>query len=201
MKPAPKFGSGFWTPLSDFMKGPRRFWLCRCICGIEKTVAESDLKMGKSRSCGCRRQIRIKHGLTHTRTHRIWRAMRTRCTNANAPQYRRYGGRGITICERWDVFANFYADMGPAQDGMSIDRINPNGNYEPGNCRWATNKQQSRNKRPENHRLLTFNGRTQCLTAWCDELQLSSSAVEQRIDKLGWTVNESLTTPVQVQKR
>lgn len=136
-------------------KGAAR-WLCRCECGIEKSVPAESLIRGKSKSCGCssnlfRSSKLLAHG--HARggkmsgTYRSWHSMRQRCENVNIPQYCDYGGRGITVCERWSSFEDFFADMGERPDGLTLDRINCNGNYEPGNCRWATPKQQTNNRR------------------------------------------------------
>src|SRR5690348_17067321 len=99
-----------------------------------------------------------------TPTYRAWRRMRNRCGN---PKEKYYAGRGISICARWNDFGNFLADMGECAEGMTLDRIDTNGNYEPSNCRWATMKQQARNRRSNNR--LTFNGRTQTIEEWADE--------------------------------
>ena len=132
-------------------------WLCRCDCGTSSVVDVGRLRCGRSKSCGClRRELarksHQKHGYARTGLktveYRAWLAMRVRCNNQNSKDYPRYGGRGISVCPRWDSFENFLADMGPRPKGMSLDRFpDKNGNYEPGNCRWATPKQQGRNSR------------------------------------------------------
>ncbi len=136
----------------------RRLWRCRCDCGIEKIIYPNSLISGRSKSCGCYRSevsgtIRLRHGDTKSgkRTTEIiaWRNMRDRCTNMRRIQWMNYGGRGITVCERWaSSFQNFLDDMGRKPTPKhSIDRINNDGDYEPGNCRWATAKEQRHNRR------------------------------------------------------
>jgi hypothetical protein len=127
-------------------------WRCICDCGAEKTAAVNSLKSGLVQSCGCllsetARKRKTTHGMYKTPVYQSWDSMIQRCTNPATKKFSDYGGRGIAVCERWLAFENFYADMGDRPEGHTLDRINVNGNYEPGNCRWATAKQQSRNKR------------------------------------------------------
>lgn len=127
-------------------------WSCSCVCGKETMATSSALTLGKKKSCGCLKlttfaDITRKHGLSKTPTYVSWQGMWTRCTNRNFIQFKDYGGAGITVCERWKSFINFIKDMGPRPGGMSLDRIDPFGNYEPSNCRWATRTEQNRNTR------------------------------------------------------
>jgi hypothetical protein len=120
-----------------------------------------------------------------------------RCTNPNFKRYQDYGGRGIKVCDRWMDFANFYADMGDAPPGMSIDRIDNDGDYTPENCRWATTKQQCNNKR--NNRILTLNGVSLTATQWCERIGLSQQTLASRL-RAGWPVERALTEPAFIGK-
>jgi hypothetical protein len=131
-------------------------WVCRCDCGSERIVCAGSLTSGLSKSCNCIRNERIaklkyKHGLCRSRVYWCWKNMKARCFYARHRAYRWYGGRGITVSERWLIFKNFYADMGDPPPGMSLDRIDPDGNYERTNCRWATVAEQLANRRPRRH--------------------------------------------------
>ena len=123
-------------------------WNCRCICGNLTIVRGSHLIAGKIKSCGCYRdELRIKHNMCNTPTYNSWDCMIQRCLNPNNTNYDNYGGKGVSICERWFNFKHFLEDMGERPLGKSIDRINPQGNYELSNCRWATDFQQNQNQR------------------------------------------------------
>ena len=124
-------------------------WLCQCDCGNIMTTRGSSLKSGGTKTCGCINP-NFKHGQIHTRTYISWGGMKQRCINPKATGYKNYGGRGITICERWlgcGGFIHFLKDMGERPEGKSIDRIDNDGNYEPSNCQWATKEEQQNNKR------------------------------------------------------
>jgi hypothetical protein len=131
--------------------GKRQYWQCACDCGSTVLVRQDYLK-GRKKSCGClHREVtaarNVIHGWTGTKTFQSWRSMRARCYIATSHRFDRYGGRGIAVCDRWrDSFVAFLADMGERPAGKTLDRINNDGNYEPGNCRWATSSEQGRNR-------------------------------------------------------
>ena len=124
-------------------------WLCQCDCGNMTICQGSSLNGEKTKSCGCLRRERRStlNGLSHTPTYNSWRCMIYRCTNANDKKWKYYGGRGVSVCDRWLNFENFLSDMGERPDGKTIDRIDPYGNYEPDNCRWLDRLKQNSNRR------------------------------------------------------
>jgi hypothetical protein len=139
--------------LGNPTKSGQKTWLCICDCGNAKEVRHGDLRNGKSLSCGCIQKEELKnrsriHGKSRTPIYNSWLSMKSRCLNKNNKHYADYGGRGITICKEWLVFENFYADMGDRPDGLSLDRVDNMGNYEPSNCRWANWITQNNNRRP-----------------------------------------------------
>lgn len=157
-------------------------WLCACTCGQETIVDGAN--WGKVYSCGClQRQLTAKrnttHGMTKMRAYSIWSKMKDRCLNPQCPSYSDYGARGILVCERWLIFENFYADMGDPPDGLTLERKDNNGPYSPDNCRWATRKEQNRNTRRTH--FLTFNGVTQCIAAWAEDLDIPDGTISRRI--------------------
>ena len=134
-----------------------------------------------------------RYGIAAHPDYRLWANMRNRCSNPNHPNYQNYGGRGITVCDRWQSFRNFIADLGarPSSD-YSIDRLDVEGNYEPNNCQWATRPEQDNNK--TNSHLITYQGRTQTLTQWAKEVGINYQTIFNRL-KVGWSVAEALTLP------
>ena len=173
--------------------GHQKRWLCRCDCGTIKVIPASSLLSGRTKACGCLRRERMRAGLTRTHgmsgspTYNSWESMRGRCKNDPS-----YVSKNIKVCERWESFANFLEDMGVAPPNTSIDRYpDNNGNYEPGNCRWATDLEQASNTRTAVH--LTFNNKTQCLSEWARELGLTSPNGITRRLRRGWPLERVLT--------
>ena len=174
-------------------------WRCACKCGATVNVRSGSLQSGNTTSCGCthREQVKrqfTKHGASRTPEHCVWVLMRDRCNNRNNSKFAYYGGRGIVVCPRWNDFATFLADMGSRPTPMhTLDRIDPNGNYSPENCRWATRKEQARNrgitKRYER------NGETKSLGEWAELVGKPYMVVYKRLWR-GWTLEDALTKPL-----
>lgn len=174
-------------------------WNCRCDCGREVTKSAKGLISGDTKSCGClwkesMSNSHTTHNKTNTRLYRIYTGMRQRCLNSKSDNYYLYGGRGITICHEWlsdfDSFYNWSISHG--YDGkLSIDRINVNGNYEPGNCRWVTSRTQINNRR--NTILIEYGGKTLPLSEWSDVLNISYSTLQFRLNS-GWSTEKTFTS-------
>ena len=201
LNPADYIGKRFGYWLIKEHKGldkhGHHIYLCHCDCGNEKIVVLGNLKTGKSTNCGCEKLKKQmgntwskKHGMSFSREYRSWESMLNRCEKTNDREYPMWGGRGIKVCERWHDFNNFYADMGERPKGTTLDRIDNNGDYEPSNCRWATAKTQSNNRR--NNTLITYNGRTQTLQQWADEVGIGATTIHNRISNLGWSIEEAM---------
>lgn len=177
------------------------YWRCICDCGKEVVVRGNCLRTGESRSCGClARELSSIRNSTHncrnTRLYHTWIDMKQRCMNPNQPDYPRWGGRGITVCESWlKSFDNFkeWAIENGYTDTLTIDRIDNDGNYCPENCRWATLEDQANNRR--NSKLIEFNGEIHSETQWSRLLGGNRNLVHARLKK-GWSIEKALTTPV-----
>lgn len=192
---------GDWTVLS----APVTRWSlarlpCRCSCGTERTVSLYALINGRSHSCGCGHHRALLNSVTHhgqcrvgqkTRTYRAWQAMRTRCDNPQGKDKLWY--KGVTYCERWRSFENFYADMGDATEGMTIDRIDSSGDYSPENCKWSTAKQQANNR--SNNVIITHNGESLTVTQWAERMGVRPQTLFSRIN-LGWAPADVVSTPL-----
>jgi hypothetical protein len=177
-------------------------WCCECSCGNFTIVSGPQLRNRRTRSCGCLvfeqvndGQFVSTHGMTESPEFSSWSSMLSRCLNPNATGFQHYGGRGVTVCERWQTsFEAFLADAGPRPPGTSLDRIDTNGNYEPGNVRWATRQEQANNRRDSY--VISHNGIARTLSAWVHyaTVPLSYDTLRSRLEA-GWDMDEALTTP------
>jgi hypothetical protein len=185
----------------------RSYWECLCVCGSVKKIESDNLKSGKVKSCGCFRAKYIggnsvgnatTHGLSNHKMYPVWNAMRSRCLNPNNERYGDYGGRGISICDRWLKFENFYKDMGDSYiEGLTIERKNTNGNYEPSNCKWDTRKVQARNTR--SNKVITYKGVTATVAEMCETLGIDLRIVYRRLYD-GWSVLDAIESPCMLSK-
>jgi hypothetical protein len=174
-------------------------WVCKCDCGNEHVAVGAQLKRLHTKSCGClQRESRVTsnttHGMTDSPTYKVWENMRTRCSNPNRKQWKDYGGRGIKVCDRWQQsFEAFLSDMGERPSSKhTIERKDTNGNYEPGNCIWATMQEQNWNRRE--HHNLTIEGVTKCVGQWASEKGINVETLYNRI-KAGTPESELFEPP------
>ena len=179
-----------WTVIGlSHQVGKMLYWHCVCDCGTKRAVFGGDLKRGGSKSCGClMREATIErfttHGMMRHPAYRSWVYMKVRCENPKTSGYRLYGGRGIKVCKRWRSFRNFWADMGLTwREGLTLERIDVNGDYEPSNCRWATRKEQAENRRTE--RLIDTPEGRMSVTKAAERFGLNRGAIFARI-RYGW---------------
>lgn len=175
-------------------KGRRVRWLCACDCGSQVSVTGHGLQRGDTRSCGCLKREEVGarfrvHGSSRSATHNSWRAMKERCLSPSHEKFADYGGRGIEVCDRWLSFENFAADMGDRPARMTLDRIDPNGNYEPGNCRWASAKTQAENRRGIGH---MWQGQIRTVADIARLTGLPRTSLQKRIRTYGDTVEEAV---------
>ena len=169
----------------------------KCSCGKEKEVLGSSLRSGKSTSCG--RCSKITHGMDGTNIYKCWISMKSRCYNKNTLNYKKYGYKGITVCSRWITsFENFYKDMGDVEKGMSIDRINVYGNYEPSNCRWATPKEQANNR--TNNKKHIYKGIEYNQSELCRKFSIKTNTFTNRLNR-GWSLEDALNRKIEVKHR
>lgn len=178
--------------------GRRRLrWECKCECGNIVIVSGDDIKKGHTKSCGC---LLKTHGLTKTRLFSIMNHIKSRCYNKNHHAYNHYGGRGIKVCDEWlNDFKSFYewSMANGYSDNLSIDRIDVNGNYEPGNCRWTNNKTQQNNTRF--NKKLTYQGQTKNISQWAELLNIPYSTLYSRLTS-GWEMEKIINTPIDKSK-
>lgn len=185
-------------------------WHCKCDCGTVKTVKKCALLRREPKglkSCGCLqreaaakigREKNRKHGMKGTATYRSWLSMRNRCQNPGNVAFHKYGGRGVSVCERWNVFENFLSDVGERPIGKTLDRIDNNGNYEPSNCKWSSPSEQSSN-RSSTH-WIEYGGSKLTLCATAKKFGIPRDTLGYRLQS-GWSVDRALREPVNISKR
>ena len=185
------------------MRKEKAYWLCVCDCENECVVVGNNLKNYHTQSCGCKhKDANFKrlttHGMCKSSEYRIWSHMLERCSNNKAKSFKNYGGRGITVCEKWLTFEGFYEDMGDRPEVLTLDRKNVNGNYEKDNCRWATQKVQQNNR--TNNRVVTYLGSAKTVSQWSEEFNIKYKILYDRINKHKWSIERALTTKIREAK-
>ena len=198
------FGKLKVIEMTDKRKHGSVVWKCLCECGNTVEVTTNCLTRGKTKSCGCYcietrkkncKQTFTTHGQTKTKLYRVWQGMKRRCYCPNSKSYKNYGERGIIICGSWKTnFQNFqtWAMDNGYKEGLTIERINVNGNYEPNNCTWIPLKEQNMNRRTTHY--LTYNGKTLSITEWSQITGIPRRTISQRINRYCWTTEKALTT-------
>jgi len=199
----PLFGKTFGRltveDVSHKRTGSSVHWKCKCSCGRNVEVSGASLRGEHTKSCGClRKDFSVMkfttHGQSNSPTHKTWMSMNRRCTNPTHQAYKYYGGKGVKVCKRWKSFKNFLQDMGERPLGKTIDRFpKTDGNYEPGNCRWATVMQQR--SRTTASRLITYKGKTFHLNEWARITGIKRETIARRLN-VGWSVYKTFRTPV-----
>ena len=186
--------------------GKKVSWKCLCDCGQETNVLTTNLTSNRIKSCGCLKNQKLierstKHNQRHTKLYEVWKTMKQRCYNPNNKGYKNWGGRGIVVCDEWknnyQAFYEWSMNNG-YKEGLSIDRINNDGNYAPSNCRWSDKITQCNNTRQNKYFII--NGVSKTIHQWCIEYNVPVNRVRQRLYKRHWNIEKALTTPVKTSK-
>ncbi len=196
LSPGARFGR--WTVLAHAgTRSGHAHSACECDCGARQVIRNSHLRAENAHAC--RSCARTRHGLSATSEWLAWSNMRRRCSDPSHRSYAYYGKKGIQVCERWSSFESFVADMGPKPSARhSLERVDSDGNYEPGNCVWATPTQQARNT--SQNVCIAFEGREACLAEWAERTGICRGTLESRLSR-GWPLRRALTEEVHIEKR
>jgi hypothetical protein len=171
-----------------------------CSCGNEVKALGGNIRRGLTKSCGCLRdENRIKHGMWGTPTYWVWHSMLDRCRNSEHKSYKNYGGRGVKVCDRWFKFENFLADMGEQPKDLTLDRRNNDGNYEPRNCRWITQKEQCRNRRG-NWDPIIYKCENKLPVEFAEQYGINPETLKSRLRR-GWSATKAIETPINIEFR
>lgn len=199
-----RFGRLVVTALASNVRGKDRRWSATCDCGAVHEAGTAVLMDGRSKSCGClgrenleaQRVRRTKHGMRHSSMYSRWTNILTRCRNPEAEDYHNYGGRGISVCDRWQDFTNFYEDMGePPFEGATVERSNNSEGYSPDNCVWGTRTEQSKNRRLT--KFLILEDQKVTMREASERTGIAYQTLWARINVLGWSESRALSTPLQ----
>jgi hypothetical protein len=197
-----RFGMLVVVEMAPGRAGKGRRFVCRCDCGGESMPSAHGLVSGHARSCGCTRGRKPRHGHARrgreTRTYQAWQNMIARCEKPQNRAYARYGGVGVRVCAEWHTFDVFVRDMGECPEGLTLDRVDGSMGYEPGNCRWATTKEQNRNMK--SNRPVEAFGETRSMAEWAEARGLGYQCLYNRIATYGWPPEVALSLPVRVSR-